>query len=54
MAMLYEVMLWLSYSYVLVMLWLLLQLLRQPGERLCCGCRAIQERISTSAAPTAP
>ena len=34
MVMLSEVMLWLHYGYVMVMLWLLLWLLCQPGERL--------------------
>ena len=37
-----------------VMLWLLLWLLGQPGERLCYGCLANQERINMSAVPTAP
>ena len=40
MVMFYEVMLWLHYNYVMVMLWLLLQLLYQPEERLCYGCLA--------------
>ena len=35
------------------MLWLL-RLLHQPGERLCYGFRASQERINVSAIPTAP
>ena len=51
--MLYEVMLWLCHGYIMVMLWLLLQLLRQPGERLCYGCHASQERKSVSAVPMA-
>ena len=38
--MLYEVMLWLHYGSV----WLL----SQPGERLCYGCHASQERINVS------
>ena len=38
----------------MVMLWLLLRLLHQPGGRLCRGCQANQERRSMSAAPTAP
>ena len=33
---------------------LLLQLLCQPGESLCYGCHASQERINVSAVPTAP
>ena len=53
MIMLYEVMLWFCYGYTMVLLWLLLQLLHQPGERLCYGCRASQERINMSAVPTA-
>ena len=44
----------LCYGYVMVMLWLLLLLLCQPGERLCYGCHASQERINVSAVPTAP
>ena len=43
MIVLYEVMLWFHYGYIMVVLWLPLQLLHQPGERLCCGCRASQE-----------
>ena len=54
MFMLYEVMLCLRYGYVMVTLWLLLQLLHQPGERLCYGCHASQERINVSAVPMAP
>ena len=34
--------LWLCYGFV----WLLPRLLHQPGERLCYGCRASQERIN--------
>ena len=52
--MLYEVMLWLHYGYIMVLLWLLLRLLCQSGERLCYGCRASQERINMSAVPIAP
>ena len=44
----------LCYGSVMVMLWLLLLLLRQPGERLRYGCHASQERINVSAVPTAP
>ena len=54
MIMLYEVMLWLHYGYIMVMLWLPPQLLHQPGERLSYGCHASQERINLSAVPTAP
>ena len=36
------------------MLWLLRQLLHQPGERLPYGCHASQERINVSTVPTAP
>jgi len=54
MVMLYEVMLWLSYDSFMVLLWLLLQLLHQPGQRLCCGCHASQERINVSAVAMAP
>ena len=54
MIMLYEVMLWLLQGSVMVMLWPLLQLLRQPGERLCYGCQASQERIKLSSIPMAP
>ena len=42
--------LWLRYGY----LWLLLQLLSQPGETPCYGCHASQERMTVSAVPTAP
>ena len=54
MGILCELMLWLRYSSVMVLLWLLLRLPSQPGERLCCGCRASQERINVSAVPMAP
>ena len=54
MGVLCELMLWLHYSSVTVLLWSLLWLLSQPGERLCCGCRASQERINVSAVPMAP
>ena len=52
--MLYEAMLWLCYGCIMVMLWLLLLLVQQPGQRLCYGCRANQERRSISAVLTAP
>ena len=52
--MLYEVMLWLCYGYVLVMLWLLLWLLSQLGERLCYGCSASKKRINISTFPMVP
>ena len=45
-----EVMLWLHYSYVVTALWLL----HQPGERLCYGHHAHQDRINVSAVPMAP
>ena len=50
---------WLAYmglcfGYIMVMLWLLLWLLRQPGERLCYGCHASQERINMYAVPVVP
>ena len=54
MVLLCELRLWLRYSCVTVLLRLLLRLLSQPGERLCCGCLANQERINVSAVPTAP
>ena len=54
MVMVYEVMLWLYYSCVTVMLRLLLRLLCQLGERLCYGCCASQGRINVPAAPTVP
>ena len=41
---------WLHYGYVMAVL----QLLHQPGERLCYGCHAIQERKRVSAVPMAP
>ena len=53
MIMLYEVELWLCYGCVMILLWLLLWLLGQPGERLCYGCHASQERINESVVPTA-
>ena len=52
--MLCDVMLWLRYGYILVMLWLLLWLLCQPGERLCYGYHSSQERINMSVVPMAP
>ena len=51
---LHEVMLRLCHGCIMVTLWLLLQLLRQLGERLCYGCRASQERKSVSAVPMGP
>ena len=33
--MLYEVMFWLHHGCVMIILWLLVWLLHQPGERLC-------------------
>ena len=54
MGVLCELMLWLRYSSVTVLLWSLLWLLSQPGERLCCGCRASQEKINVSAVPMVP
>ena len=44
----------LHWSNIMVMLWLLLWLLCQLGERMCYGCRASQERINMSAVPTVP
>ena len=38
----------------MVMLWLLLWLLHQSGERLCYGCGASQEKINMSAVPMPP
>ena len=38
----------------MAVLWLLLWLLHQQGERPCFGCHANQERINVSAVPTAP
>ena len=43
-----------TWDYAMVMLRLLLQLLHHPGDRLCYGCRASQERRNVSALPTAP
>ena len=50
MVILYEIMLWPRYGYLVVML----ELLCQPGKRLCYGCCASQERINVSAFPMAP
>ena len=44
----------LCFGYVMIVWWLLLQLQHQPGERLCSGCHASQERITVSAVPVAP
>ena len=52
--MIYEVTSWLCYSYIIARLWLLLQLLCQPWERLCYGCHATQERANLFAVPMAP
>ena len=49
----YEVMLRLHYGYIMIMLWLLLRLLHQPGERLFYGRNASQERRNVSAVPMA-
>ena len=38
----------------MVILWLLLRLLHQPGERLCYDCHASQERINVSEVAKAP
>ena len=54
MVVLYEVIFWLCFGYVVVMLWLLLWQLHQLGERLCYGCHANQERIKGSVIPRAP
>ena len=54
MVMLYEVISWLYYGYVMSTLWLWLWLLHQPGQILCYGCHASQERINMSAVPMAP
>ena len=54
MVMLYEIILRLCHGYAMAVLWLLLQLLRQPGERLCDGCWASQERRNMSAFLMAP
>ena len=51
MVILRELMLWLRYSSVTVRLGRLLRLPSPPGERLCCGRRASQERINVSAVP---
>ena len=48
MVILCELRLWLRYSSITV--WLL-RLPSPPGERLCCGRRASQERINVSAVP---
>ena len=52
--MLYEVMLWLCCYYIMVILWLLLQPLHKPRERLYYGSCASQERRKVSAVPMAP
>ena len=52
--MLYDIMSWLRHDCAMIMLWLLLWLLHQPGERLCCSCHASQEKVNRSAVPTAP
>ena len=44
----------LCYGSIMIMLWLLLWLLSQPGEILCYGCHASQERINVSAVAIAP
>ena len=44
----------LHWSNIMVMLWLLLWLLCQPGEGLCYGCGASRERINIPAVPMAP
>ena len=49
-AMLCEPVLWLRYCYIMVKL----RLRRQPGERLCYGCRAIQQRIDVPTVPQLP
>ena len=54
MVMLYEVMFWLCSGCLMVMLWLLLQLLHQRGDRQCYGSLASQERMEVSAVPMAP
>ena len=53
MVVLYEVIFWLCFGYVVVMLWLLLWQLHQLGERLCYGCHASQERRNVCAVPMA-
>ena len=50
---LYKVIVWLCYGYFMVMHWLLLWLLHHPGESLCYGCHASQERINLSALSSA-
>ena len=45
---------WLCYGSIIIMLWLLLWLLCQPGEGLYYGCGASQERINIPAVPMAP
>ena len=54
MVMLYEVMLWLCCYYIMVILWLIIQPLHKPGERLYYGSCASQERRKVSAVPMAP
>lgn len=44
---------WLCYVCFMTVLWLLLQLRHQPGERLCYGCHTSQETMNASAVPTA-
>ena len=51
---LHQVMLQQPYGYIMVMLWLQLQLPRQPGGRLSCGCCASQKRITVSAVSMVP
>lgn len=41
-----EVMSWLRYGSITVLLWPLLQLPHQPEQRLCYGRHAIQERLT--------
>ena len=48
-----EVMSWLRYGSITVLLWPLLQLPHQPEQRLCYGRHAIQERLTVSAVPKA-
>ena len=54
MIMFYEVLLRLHYGCMLVILWPLLGRQHQPGERVCYGYRASQERINLSPVPSAP
>ena len=54
MVVLYKAMLWLCHGYIMALLWLLLWLLHQKGERLCFGYHASQERINIYAVPMAP